>query len=616
MPMTETARRRAGKRAEEVLSLLERHPFMSPAQMGSALELHPATVRGILAQLKGQVASINPCHPDLKVRSLYYRCRPPGEGDPLSADSITDHAHRQLAAYRQLMAIATVYETRCFLIGLGAEPWDAFGWQRYSMELVGGRQRRVLLHGWGLWGGIPFVVEWDRGELPVAGLVRRAQGLAGWYARPESRLAPTMAPALILVTTRWRRASAFTDAFFRAAEKWGGARPPMYITTRQLGVCQGWHSPSWLNVGPGRSESRLFQGMFPLPFDLQSWAVKEDPPRYRLSPLPTRPEGEGGVRRQVALVLATSPADKLTLKRVATHPFMTPAGLAVATGLKRSVVERRTVSVLERLGLVGRVALDGDNYLPRHCSPTRAGLELLAAMAGVGSRDYLDDRGYSLDPDTREPRLRFLSRSPHHLWAAQGVFMAFAMAAEKGQQAGWDQELRVWDGEVDSRRFFTHWGRRRALFPDGYGQYRAEDSVFHFFVEVELTLTRGRGAIRRKLVAYRDFVASGEVERDFPDQELYLLIVGIRWSQMKRWQETAGEVLGPADGRLGVRFTTVVQLERSGATAPAWQDMRGAWTYPFPGLAEQSSATRRQRYLDLGELRRGSWRSEGSVVRG
>jgi len=59
-----------------------------------------------------------------------------------------------------------------------------------------------------------------------------------------------------------------------------------------------------------------------------------------------------------------------------------------------------------------------------------------------------------------------------------------------------------------------------------------------------------------------------------------------------------------------------VQLERSGATAPAWQDMSGAWTYPFPGLAEQSGATRRQRYLDLGELRRGSMRSEGSVVRG
>ena len=127
---------------------------------------------------------------------------------------------------------------------------------------------------------------------------------------------------------------------------------------------------------------------------------------------------------------------------------------------------------------------------------------------------------------------------------------------------------------------------------------------------------RGRGAIRRKLVAYRDFVASGEVQRDFPDQELHLLIVGIRWSQMKRWQETAGEVLGTAGGRLGVRFTTVAQLERSGATAPAWQDMGGAWTYPFPGLAEQSGATRRQRYLDLGELRRRSLRSEGYVVTG
>ncbi len=55
---------------------------------------------------------------------------------------------------------------------------------------------------------------------------------------------------------------------------------------------------------------------------------------------------------------------------------------------------------------------------------------------------------------------------------------------------------------------------------------------------------------------------------------------------------------------------------RSGATAPAWQDMSGAWTYPFPGLAEQSGGTRRQRYLDLGELRRGSLRSEGCVVRG
>ena len=272
MPMTETARRRTGKRAEEVLSLLERYPFMSPAQIGSALELHPATVRGILAQLKGQVASINPRHPDLKVRSLYYRFRSPGAGDPLSADSITAHAHRQLAAYRQLLAIVTVYETRCFLIGLGAEPWDAFGWQRYSMELVGGRQRRVLLHGLGVWRGIPFVVEWDRGELPVAGLVRRAQGLASWYARQPA--VPTMAPALILVTTRWRRASAFTEAFFRAAEKWGSARPPMYITTRQLGVCQGWHAPIWLNVGPGRSRVRLFQGMFALPFDLQSWLAE------------------------------------------------------------------------------------------------------------------------------------------------------------------------------------------------------------------------------------------------------------------------------------------------------------------------------------------------------
>jgi hypothetical protein len=581
--------------AQGVLALLARHPFLSPAQLADTLGIHPRLAHRVLAELGKRVAAVNPRHPDLDARSLYYARATPGNRTP---GALITHACRQLCA------VATLYEVRSFLIGLGLRRWDALRLATFALELCDGRPRRVLLHGTGTCrNGIPFALEWDRGELTLEGLGRRARQLATWYACPECRLAPTAAPPLVLVATGWNRIDAFIDGFSRAADRLGVVRPPLYATIRALLFERGRDGACWLDLAHGQSGVRLFRSLQPAVYRLADWFAAEPPPVY-LPALPVDPEHTTGLRRQVALCLAMAPADKRVLQRAAAHPFLTADALATAAGLQTSEVERKALPNLERLGLVQRVALEGDAYRPRHCRPTRQGLRLLATMAGVPAACYIHDRGYHVEAASGELRLRFLSRSPDHLWATRTVFQAFARAAQHSRARGWDEELRVWDSEVDARRFFTHLGKRRLLMPDGYGQYRVGHLCFHLFLEVELTVERGAGAIRRKLAGYRDYVESGELDREAAGQVVYLAIVGVNWDQVRRWQRLSQAVCQGVAARLALRFAALTQLRRHSPTARIWQDGSGEWVHLFPGLAQHPDSARLVTYMALTAERR------------
>ncbi|HHJ06337.1 MAG TPA: hypothetical protein ENK24_02440 [Anaerolineae bacterium] len=587
---------------DKILSLIEQHPFLTPLQISLSLDELEDDVADHLKKMskKGLAGSISSRYAELEGQRLYYA---------LEAKGNRSAAPLKALAYRQLAAAVGVYEVRNFLFSLNQNGedlrwWDAFWWESYKSKKDQKRQKSLLVHGGGVWQELTFIVEWDRGDLPVTGLARRARALASWLGAEKFRIYYGFTPAMVIVATTWNRASAFFDAFAMQMNKKQAALPPVYATTRSALRKRGWKAPVWAALKSGETGAQLFQGLLPIPSTLWPGDLND---RRRSIFLPHLPEALADKTaysyRQAALVFRTTPAAKLLLKRLAVHPLATENLLRIVTGLSYPVIKQSTRD-LKKLGLLKMVSLEGDAYKPRYAHITRAGLEFLAAGAGVKGPDYIQDRGYRLDELNKEPKLGVLGKSPDHLWHTRRVFISFYEAAGRALEVGWDESLVAWDDEIDARRYFTFDNERRNLAPDGYGIYRVGHLWYKFFVEVELTESKSKAAIVRKVKSYRDFLASGEINRDFAVNEtLYLLLIGKRWSQIERWRLAVKKVLGQ-QRQLLIRLTTFPQLERTGITGLSWRDIDMNWTHPFPALKKRPESARVETFLDGLELHR------------
>jgi len=507
-------------------------------------------------------------------------------------------------ALAQAPAIATVYQSRNFLLGMhttgNLQWWDSYWRETFRFNYAGRRSESILLHGGGIWKSIPFILEWDRGDISIRGIKRRTRHLARFFGSYQFTI-PQSAPVLIIVATTWTRAVRYLDDFRRAAYVFDTAMPPVYAAALSDLRKHGWGTRTWLQMGTGIHRGYLFQkagkrfsDVFPGDLTARQRAVY-------LS-LPEKFENESGGRKMVALTLQTSPAEKQILRRIAGLPLATQKVIGMATGLEEGTV-KQGIKRLETLGLVERIALEGEAYEPRYAHLTRTGLEYLAVAVGTTLKAYADDRNYRLDK-YKEPRLEFLKRNADHLRVVYDTLLLFAEAANKARSLGWKEHLAVWDGEVDARRHFNWQGRPFLLYPDGFGIYTVGHLKYPFFVEVERTVNRSRYAIEKKLKIYRGFMESGEAAQEFRGQDIYVLLIGKKRGQLERWRKAYNRVMGQNMRGIQLRLSTLPELEKHGATGQSWLDERKSRAFPFPGLAARQDSARMLKTLDLLELRR------------
>lgn len=582
---------------EHILKLITTHPFLSVQQIARQLESSERAAQQAIDTLLAdeRVAAANLRHPALRQKRLFYAVKQGGnKSSPKGVSRI---------ALAQVPAIAAVYQSRNFLLGMHAtgnlQWWDSYWREKFQFNRRGSRQESILLHGGGIWQNIPFILEWDRGDVSVQGIERRAGRLAHFLASYRFAI-PESVPVLVVVATTWARAVRYLDELRRAAYAANAAMPPIYAAALSDLRKHGWGTRTWLQMGTGLAHGYLFQkagkrfaDVFPGDMTARQRAIY-------LS-LPETFEHESGARKLVALTLQTSPAEKQILRRVAGLPLATPKVISVTSGLEPKTTTQG-LKRLETLGLIERIALEGDAYEPRYAILTRTGLEYLAAAAGTSLMAYAADRNYKLDK-YKEPRLEFLKRNGDHLRAVYDALLLFAAAAEQARGLGWKEYLAVWDGEVDARRYF-HWqGRPFLLYPDSFGVYTVGHLKYPFFVEVERTVNRSLVAIEKKLKIYRGFLQSGVAEQEFRNLDIFMLLIGKKRGQLERWRRAFNRVMGRNARGIHLRLSTLPEMAKRGATGMSWLDENNNRAYPFPGLAARPDSARMLKKLDLRALR-------------
>jgi len=582
----------------KVLTLVATHPFLSVQQIARELNIGERVAQQVIDEFIADedVAAVNFRHPALRQKRMYYAVKhSSNKSHPKGISRM---------ALAQAPAIATVYQSRNFLLAMRAtgnlQWWDSYRRETYRFNHTGRRSESVLLHGIGIWKGIPFILEWDRGDISVRGIERRTRSLARFLGADRFAI-PASVPVLVIVTTTWTRAVRYLDDFRRAAYAIDAAMPPVYAAALSDLRKHGWGTRTWLQMGTGIFRGYLFQKAGKRLTDIFPGDLAARRREIYLS-LPEKFENESGARKMVALTLQTSPAEKQILRRIAGLPLATQKVIGVTTGLDAGTV-KQGIKRLEVLGLVERIALEGDAYEPRYTHLTRTGLAYLAAAAGTTLKAYANDRNYRLDK-YKEPRLEFLKRNANHLRAVYDTLLLFAEAANKARNLGWREYLAVWDGEVDARRHFSWQGRSFLLYPDGFGIYTVGHLKYPFFVEVERTVNRSRYAIEKKLKIYRGFMESGEAAQEFRRQDIYVLLIGRKRGQLERWRKAYNRVMGRNARGIHLRLSTLPEMKKQGATGQSWLDENKNRAFPFPGLASRPDSARMLKTLDLLELRR------------
>jgi len=478
--------------------------------------------------------------------------------------------------------------------------WDSYWRESYKFKKADKRHSSILLHGGGVWKSIPFILEWDSGNIPLSGIRRRARKLAHFLGARQFSVAPEFVPALVMVSTTWMRAILFMDYYRQAAYATGGSTPPIYAASISDLMKHGWGTRTWLQMGTGLDRGYLFQNAGKrltnsFPGDLEK-RIRQ----IYLDPLPDDPEKETGARRIIALVQQTSPAEKRILRRVASLPLASNKVLSVAGNLNKSVV-KQGIEHLERSQLIKRIAPEGTAYAPRYAHLARMGMEYMAAVAGSTLKAYAEDRNYRLDK-FNEPNVNFLIRNMEHLKAVYEMLLHFSESATEARDHGWHEYLSVWDGEVDARRQFRWQGRTFMLYPDSFGIYVIGHKKFPFFIEVERTVNRSVGAIEKKLKTYRNFIQSGAVNHEFRELDIYLLLIGKKRGQLERWRKGYNRIMGQKMHRLHLRLTTLPELRKRGATGVSWLDERNKRTYPFLAPSDRPDSARMQKTINVFEL--------------
>ncbi len=507
-----------------LLKQIGEHPFITVHQLSRILGVSRSQVYDELDGLRaeGWVKSVNPRHPDIRARSLYY-LTPAGEAR-LSLP-------RRRGSPRFLERIATVYEVRNLFISARCAGLPIAQWQVLTPHVRG-----VSLHGAALTpDGRRLIVEWDRGERPIRLYRHRLRRVAAIAARRGA--------GLLLVAADDARGAGLLSILSDYLNPRG---PHLGLTTRGFIAMQG--IPAAVCYAPAILDFVSLGGFVEtLP---EPWG--EELP---LSPgvMSFRP---GKWRKNERLCLELSPLQKVALRILAGLPLLTAEDLAVLAGRKNGEWVRRLLADLRDRGLVGEY-VDDPNSLDRYYFPTRAGVAFLAAACGAPAHAYARARGWRINDG--EVSVSRLVRVFQHTREAREVALALAREASPRHQT------ITWYDEIEAYVHFTMGGQRRVLAPDA----RIHWAGRVIFVEID----RGSGSLGRiagKVRTYYDFRSCAE-HRRFGERFRLLVVVPHPYRE-RQWLALVSRVARERKAApLDVLVTTREELLRRGMNAPIWQ---------------------------------------------
>ena len=513
-----------------LLKLIGEHPFVSVRQLCRMEDASQSWVYRRLGKLAGEglVESVNPRHPCVKARVLYY-LTPAGE-KRLSLP-------RRKGRPRFLERIPTVYEVRNLFISMQRARLPVLRWQVLTPSVQG-----VSLHGALLAvDGRQMAVEWDRGGRPTR--------LFRFRLRRVAALAAKTGVGLLVVAADEARGVSALSALAGHLDLQG---PHLGLTTRAILATQGVPDAACYipAIGDTLSLGGFVRGL----------------PESR-EPVQLVSEGAMGFsgtwRGNAHLVVALAPLQKELLDLLAGLPLIAPEDLAVLAGGRSAEWVQRALVDLEKRGLVGDYVPD-PNLLNRYYFPTGAGLAFLAAGCGASTRAYARARGWTMRKG--EVSVSHLVRVFEHTREAREIVLALAREARRHRQA------ITWYDEREAHVYFSTGGARQVLAPDARVRWGGKV----FFVEVD----RGTASFNRlasKLKTYYHFRRCAEHRRF--GEAFCLLVVAPEEGREGQWlglvSKLAAEFNGPP---LDILTTTRELVQGKGMGAPIWrgiQDVHG-----------------------------------------
>lgn len=204
-------------------------------------------------------------------------------------------------------------------------------------------------------------------------------------------------------------------------------------------------------------------------------------------------------------------ADWSILHLLAHHPFLSWSQISAIRGWTLVSSERRLRNLIAKrlvqaLGKESGRSPQGDPLrLPLEV--TANGLELIARQYGVSLAQAVRLNGLAGGGPQRPvgDRQRLLHTLSHTLGANE-VFVGIFRAARARALAGHDEFILDWRNAAAC----AHGG----VWPDGYGLYRRERSLYGFFLEYDRGTENFRDYLR-KFNAYYDYWLSGRYLRDY-----------------------------------------------------------------------------------------------------
>ncbi|MCC7163519.1 MAG: replication-relaxation family protein [Anaerolineae bacterium] len=499
-----------------LLDLLEKHPLLSPDQLGVLLASHPNVIRKRLQLLQKEklVARINPRSPALSPRALFYLT---DAGLRLVGTKKNPDQYRRRLAHLFLV-IERAYHVRNLFLRMqqpfGVTWWDVEGAARFSFR---SRTRALPLHGVGLAQTshctLPFVVEWDTGVLEYERT--RMARLVEWnYAlRNQAGLADRSAPVLLVVAQDAQRLQSYYAHLRAASLSRNLPIPPTFLTVAGALMTYPIKAAIWFSA-EGKNKQTLFANLPTSNHPKAPFVFQSVRPRIALgknAPDPatavfdhTKPTCVGSL---VALKRELAPQTKRVLDEVAAHPLLTALEYATLLADLSGQVHRG-LKQLARLGVIQAHRRDDTiRYLV-----SETGVHYLAATSGFGNAAgaYRNARGWKRS-------LNELVRHWEHTQIENSFFLSVAELT-RARDAHFE-----WQSESESRLHYAARGRRWSFSPDGMGFYREGNKRIRLAVEIE----RHRNSRKRLRLKFNWYAMYTEatLHRTAPEAEFRLLIV-------------------------------------------------------------------------------------------
>ncbi|MBN1887040.1 MAG: replication-relaxation family protein [Thermoflexales bacterium] len=312
---------------------------------------------------------------------------------------------------------------------------------------------------------IPFVIEWDLGEIVLEGLAQRFAGLCRWSQSAEYRGYQERFPVIVMVTVNERRMWQLLWLWQCTRTRYHAPPLPFYIGVWREIVEE--RPDAWHSAGSGVSRVTLFQGA------RAAW------PAWRPAPMVQVKPSRRSARDALVQVHLGIPSRQArgVLRCVAAWPLLTSDEVAAVLNLHLREAQI-SLKGLRELGLIEIFPLEG--RLGYTLSPT--GIQVLAAANGLSPAQYARWRYWPIAKHCRPLRLNLpvLVTCLGHTRAVRAFFVSLARHARRcRQELALDHALVAWD-ETESRRSYLYRGRRWTLAPDSSGLYRIGDQQYSF----------------------------------------------------------------------------------------------------------------------------------------